>query len=169
MAFWGIATGKRGDFGALSPIKHDRPTGAGRVMETSEPGVTVAVAPGGDGIVIDSEGGSDRGEGLAAVKFEQGRSAFEGLDGQRAFGEQSLQALAVGIGEGDMLFVHIGSVRQATEKCKKTSLTDYSVPDGKVTAYFVSFEAAAAVDAAVAATAGAASGVVSNVDGLVVS
>ena len=120
-----IATGKRGDFGALPSINHDRSARAGGIVEAGEAVGAVAIAPGGDSVVIDIEGGSDGGKGLAAVEFEQGGRAFEGLDGQRAFGAQALEGLAVGIGEGDMRLLHPGSVPVTWQQCKRTSLTDY--------------------------------------------
>src|SRR5918912_2305822 len=110
MTVGGITTGKRGDFGALPAINHDRPAGTRRVVEAGQPSVTVTVAPGGDGVVIDSEGGSDGGERLAAVEFEQGGGAFEGPGGQRAFRQQGFEPFTMLVGEGDMLFLHPDSL-----------------------------------------------------------
>src|SRR5436305_14115183 len=100
MALRGVGAGEGGDFGALSPINDDGAAGAGSVVETGEAGGRVGIAPGSDGVVIDSQGGGDGSEGLAAVEFEQGGGAFEGFDGERAFGEQLLQRGAVGVREG---------------------------------------------------------------------
>jgi len=115
----GIATRERRDLGALQPINDDGSAGARRVVETGEPVRAVVVAPDSDGVVIDLQGGRDGGERLAAIKFEQGGRAFEGPSGQRPFGKQGRERFVIRVGEGDMWFLHPGSLYDYARKCKK--------------------------------------------------
>ena len=123
MAFRGIAAGQGGDFGPLDPIDDDGPARTGGIVEASQALGLVAVAPRGDRIVLDPQGGGDSGEGLAAVEFEQGGGTSEGFDGERTLGEQGLQGGSVGVSERKVLFLHPASLPQDEEQCTKTLLT----------------------------------------------
>ena len=119
VACGGIATRERRNLGALQPSDDDGPAGARRVVETGEPVGAVVVAPGSDGVVIDLQGGRDGGERLAVIKFEQGGRAVEGPSGQRPFGKQGRERFAIRGGEGDMCFLHPGSLDDYARKCNK--------------------------------------------------
>ena len=119
MAFGGITARERGDLGTLEAIDDDGTARARGVVETGEALGAIVVAPGGDGVVVDIQGGGDGGERLAAVEFEQGSGAFEGASRERAFGQQGFEALAMLVGEGDMLFLHESSLPEHFEEYNK--------------------------------------------------
>ena len=121
----GITARERGDLGTLEAIDDDGTARAWGVVETGEALGAITVAPGGDSVVVDIQGGGDSGERLAAVKFEQGGGAFKGTSRERAFGQQGFEAFAMLVGEGDMLFLHAWSLPEHPEECKKIYLTDY--------------------------------------------
>ena len=100
MARWCVAAGQGGDFGALRTVNLDRTARARRILKTVQSRGVVAVAPGRHGVVVQIERGGNCAERLAAIQFEQGGGAFEGLDWKAAFGKQFLQPRAVGVGKG---------------------------------------------------------------------
>ena len=120
VAFGGITARERGDLGALEAIDDDGTAGARGVVETGEALGAITVAPGGDGVVVDIQGGGDSGERFAAVEFEQGGGAFEGASREGAFGQQRFEAFAMLVGEGDMLFLPARSLPKHPEERKKT-------------------------------------------------
>ena len=87
----GVATGKRGNFGALGAVNFAWTARTRGIVEAVQTSGAVLVAQCSDGVVVEVEGSGNILQSLAALELKQGGSTLELSGLQAAFGKQPFE------------------------------------------------------------------------------